>query len=379
MKRTARHAPGSVVFDHRRGQWQYFWYDSGHRRSRVIGDRRKYPTKAAAWQAIEADHFHKAANPEAGPTVRNVVKGYLRERASKRHSTRLGVRSRLRNWVLPRWGGRGLLSALQPRPVQLWLDSLGEVLSPKSRGHIHDVLRQLWNFAMYAGWVPVTPNPMSLVVVKGRSKRKRKPRSLTVEQFRAFLEQLADTPIIRLIAIVCASLGLRISEALALRWRNLDVLQKQLMVERGIVRQVEDEVKTESSERPMPVDAALIEVFTAWKRQSEFSAPDNFIFASPFQLGRLPVSYPGVWRIFQQAADRAGIGRFGTHTLRHSYRSWLDAIGTPIAVQQKLMRHTDIRTTLSYGDVVTLQESEALAQISALTLGKQHAIARRSN
>jgi integrase len=40
--------------------------------------------------------------------------------------------------------------------------------------------------------------------------------------------------------------------------------------------------------------------------------------------------------------------------MRHSYRSWLDAAGTPIAVQQKLMRHSDIRTTMNvYGDVVT--------------------------
>jgi integrase len=91
------------------------------------------------------------------------------------------------------------------------------------------------------------------------------------------------------------------------------------------------------------------------------------------------VSYPWVWRAFQNAADRAVIPRFGVHTLRHSYRSWLDAVGTELAVQQKLMRHVDIRTTMSYGDVVTNQESVALAKITAMTLGKgdkQHRTAR---
>jgi integrase len=54
--------------------------------------------------------------------------------------------------------------------------------------------------------------------------------------------------------------------------------------------------------------------------------------------------------------------------------------GTPLSVQQKLMRHADIRTTMNvYGNVVTKQESEALAQISSLTLGKQHATARTIN
>ena len=50
----------------------------------------------------------------------------------------------------------------------------------------------------------------------------------------------------------------------------------------------------------------------------------------------------------------------GTHTFRHMYRSWLDAVGTPIAVQQKMMRHSDIRTTMNiYGDVVTDEMSTA--------------------
>jgi integrase len=56
----------------------------------------------------------------------------------------------------------------------------------------------------------------------------------------------------------------------------------------------------------------------------------------------------------QRAAVKAELGGLGTHSLRHTYRSWLDAVGTPIAVQQKLMRHADIRTTMNiYGDVVT--------------------------
>ena len=58
-----------------------------------------------------------------------------------------------------------------------------------------------------------------------------------------------------------------------------------------------------------------------------------------------------------------------THTLRHSYRSWLDAVGTPIAVQQKLMRHSDIRTTMNlYGDVVTDEMAQAHSKVVGLAL-----------
>ena len=58
-----------------------------------------------------------------------------------------------------------------------------------------------------------------------------------------------------------------------------------------------------------------------------------------------------------------------THTMRHTYRSWLDAVGTSVAVQQKLMRHADIRTTMNvYGDVGTDEMSTAHSKVVALAL-----------
>jgi integrase len=71
----------------------------------------------------------------------------------------------------------------------------------------------------------------------------------------------------------------------------------------------------------------------------------------------------------KRQARKAGIGGLGTHSLRHTYRSWLDAVGTPIAVQQKLMRHADIRTTMNiYGDVVTDEMAVASGKVTRLAL-----------
>ncbi len=77
------------------------------------------------------------------------------------------------------------------------------------------------------------------------------------------------------------------------------------------------------------------------------------------------------WREFQRAAKDAGIAQFGTHSLRHTYRSWLDAVCTPVAVQQRLMRHADIRTTMNvYGDVVTDEMRQAQSKIAQMALAK---------
>lgn len=52
--------------------------------------------------------------------------------------------------------------------------------------------------------------------------------------------------------------------------------------------------------------------------------------------------------------DDASIGHLSSHAFRHTYRFWRNAVGTPVAVQQKMMRHADIKTTLNMdGDVVT--------------------------
>ena len=143
---------------------------------------------------------------------------------------------------------------------------------------------------------------------------------------------------------MCVCFGLRISECLALRWFDVDWFDGKLRIERRIVEQNVDDVKTDGSRRSLTVATELMQRLKLWKQRTQFPADGDWIFASPFKIDRLPYSYTGVWRELQRAAGAAGIGKLGTRAFRHTYRSWLDAVGTPIAVQQKLMRHSDIRT-----------------------------------
>ncbi|HWO32176.1 MAG TPA: hypothetical protein VNO32_25550, partial [Candidatus Acidoferrum sp.] len=73
----------------------------------------------------------------------------------------------------------------------------------------------------------------------------------------------------------------------------------------------------------------LLDRVKAWKQLTQFSGNGDWIFASPMKLGRLPYSYTGVWRELVRAVIPTGIGHIGTHAFRHTYRSWLDAVGTP--------------------------------------------------
>lgn len=366
MKR-ARHKQGSVVFDKRRKVWNYLFCENGVRRTKLIGSLRDYPSKAAAWRAAEVLRKEVVIKAVGHPvTVRELAQRYESERLPSRAETARVYLSWLRNHILPYWGEKPITD-VQPRPVELWLRQLD--LAPKSKAHVRNLLRVLLEFAMWCGLLEVSRNPIDLVIVKGATKRIRKARNLTVEEFHKLNSQLKEP--FNTMALMSVCLGLRVSELLGLKWRDVDWLNGKLNIERGIVKQIVDDVKTDSSRKSLAIDKELLELLKLWKQTTQFSGDEDWVFASPLKIGRLPYSYTGFWRELERAATAAGIGHLGTHAFRHTYRSWLDAVGTPIAVQQKLMRHSDIRTTMNiYGDVVTDEMGRAHSKVVGLALSR---------
>ena len=84
---------------------------------RLIGNKQQFPTKAAAWKAVE--HFNiQQPKTETGDTVRSVIARYEEERMPSRRSTARVYRCFMKNHVLPKWGDT-LIQDVQPRPVEL--------------------------------------------------------------------------------------------------------------------------------------------------------------------------------------------------------------------------------------------------------------------
>ena len=374
--RVQRHASGSVRYDKRRKTWNYLWYDGPTRRSKRIGTKQEFPTKAAAWKEVESlEILAKPPDGDKGDTVRSVVARYEAERMPSRQSTVRVYRSFLNNHVLPKWADTRIQD-VQPRPVELWLRELP--LSPKSKTHVRSLLHGLVEFAMWSGILDISRNPVSLVRNIGATRKVRKARSLTAEQFHSLLRELQEP--FGTMALLSVCLGLRFSEALALRWSDVDWLGSTLSIRRGIVNQIVGDVKTQGSAKTFHLAGELLERLKSWKQSSQFSGAEDWIFASPFKLGRLPYSYTGTRQELERASKSAGIGHISSHAFRHTYRSWLDAVKTPIAVQQKMMRHTDIRTTMNiYGDVVTDEMSTAGLRVAELAFQVNGAQAERES
>ena len=62
-------------------------------------------------------------------------------------------------------------------------------------------------------------------------------------------------------------------------------------------------------------------------------------------------------------------GRIGWHTFRHTYSSALRELGVDVKVQQELLRHADIRTTMNvYTQAVSEQKRAAHSKVVQMVL-----------
>jgi integrase len=75
----------------------------------------------------------------------------------------------------------------------------------------------------------------------------------------------------RTLALLDTATGLRVSELLALRWRDVDFGSLELNVTRSIWHQVVGDCKTEASAKPVPLDSYMAEDLLRWRRQSSYS------------------------------------------------------------------------------------------------------------
>src|SRR5262249_61024054 len=99
--------------------------------------------------------------------------------------------------------------------------------------------------------------------------------------------------------------------------------------------------------------------------KTAFSPPRVIGFSLPRRKMASCRGYTSFWEKLGRACHDTGIVHVSPHSFRHSYRAWLDELGTPITVQQPAMRHGDIRVTMNYGDALGEGLREASAKVAA--------------
>jgi integrase len=352
--------------------WIFRWREIGHdgqtiQRKAIAGTVASLTTEASALKAAQAlriDANQQTPQAENGPsTVTTLVAHYrLKELVGERNgrkafSTRAAYECYLNNWILPRWGEHKL-DQVKPVAVEEWLDSIKRAKGTKAK--IRNLMSALFTHAMRYEWVD--RNPIKLV--RQSAKRERIPDVLELGEIQLLLSKLGVRE--RTLALLDAGTGLRVSELLALRWRDVDFENLELSVTRSIWHQVVGDCKTEASAKPVPLDAYMAEDLLRWRRQSAYTMPDDYIFASETMRGNQPFWPDNLMkRHIRPIAKANGIHkRIGWHTFRHTFGTLLKANGEDVKTVQELLRHANSRITLDvYTQAVNSHKRAAQSRV----------------
>jgi integrase len=272
-------------------------------------------------------------------------------------------RHQLDDVISPRWGSLRL-SEVKPVAVEKWLNEMP--VAPGSRYKTKGVMSVLFQHAMRYEWTD--RNPIRLV--RQSAMPTREEIALEPFEIEALLSELREP--FRTLILLASVTGLRRGELFGLKWEDIDFAEAEIRIVRSIVDQVEGPPKTLASRRPIPMSSELALALENWRKDSEYSKPADWVFASPFALGKLPYWPDAVLkRHILPAAHRAGITkRIGWHSFRRTLATLLQSSGASVKTTQELLRHASPGITMGiYAKAVTADKRQAQETIAALFVG----------
>jgi integrase len=317
----------------------------------------EYPTEKLARQKLQslllAVNDGKAANYVQTIVFGTLLDRYMAEEMPQKSSTRGSYTSIIESHIRPRWGSIAL-TGMKAAAIRTWLNSLP--LAPLSKGHVRSLLHKLFDLAQLWEFAELGRNPIELVKVKGVTKREKQVVILTPEQAVAIIDLLNEP--YSLMVMTVAALGLRLSEMLGLQWDDIDFKNKVVTIRRSAYRGSIDEAKTKASHAEVPLPDELAALLMSWreKAKEEEEEESEWVFHNP--ATGLPYQGPSIQqRWLRPAGEKIGVIGVGFHTFRHSHKTWLDSLGTPMGIMKDLLRHSNISVTMNvYGRTLSSEK-----------------------
>lgn len=220
------------------------------------------------------------------------------------------------------------LAALRVSDVQAWLETLTDKAPATVRQRLA-AIKSLMTFAHELGYIEFNAGR----VLKAPSvKQTLAERILSEEQVLAMLHA-ENSPRNRVLLRVLYSSGLRVSEAVSLRWRDVQARDE------GVQLTVQGKG---GKTRAVRLSVAISEQLQALREDAGDDAP---VFTSR-KGGSLTSRQVG--RIVRTAGERVGVEGVSPHWLRHAHASHALERGAPIHLVQATLGHASVATTGVY-------------------------------
>jgi integrase len=265
------------------------------------------------------------------------------------------------------------LSRLEPQQIQAYyadklakgrVDGKGS-LSNRSVLYHHRILSKALDQAVKMGLVV---RNVAKLITPPRVAR-AKINVLDADEASRFLDIASNTMYYPLFAMLLYT-GLRRGEAIALRWKNIDLLGLELNVVESAYRIHKEfiikEPKTLHSKRAVSLSPSLAALLLEYRDDQELMrrqmgnplTDKDFVFSWPD--GR-PLDPDVVTKAFHRIAGKAGLTNIRLHDLRHTHATLMLKAGVHPKIVSERLGHANIGITLdTYSHVLPgLQEAAA--------------------
>jgi len=247
------------------------------------------------------------------------------------------------------------ISAITPYTIQMFLAEKGR------QGYSTNYLKgmkitasKIFTWAVRCGWLK--ENPCKGIAVP-KSGKKRARHVLTPQQVMTLIGELPKREAI--MVVLLAITGLRISEAVALRWSDFE--DGFIQVRRYLYEaQVHELESGESAHRSIPIPGTLRAMMETLREGDG----DDWIFKS--RTG-LPMNHQmSLKRKVKPALMKLRLPDIGWHDFRHTLITWLAKAKFSPKMTADLVGHSDVQTTLRiYTHLATPEAVSALDEIAA--------------
>jgi integrase len=360
--------------------WIFRWRETdadGKRRPKkiVVGPVSELPTESDARRVLQAlrinvnlDLSEQARPPR---NFKTLVDHYrLKELVyqndeRKAYSTKKGYESYLKNWIVPRWG-EYMLARMENGiavHVEEWLGTMKRSRGTKAK--LRNIMSAVCTHAIRYGWMATNP----IRAVRQSAKRERIIDPLTAEELQRLFAELG--PRERTLVLLDVPTGMRRGEVLATQWCDIDFGKKTLNVRKSIWQQHLGPVKTEESEKVMPLDDEMIADLLRWRSETPYAGDQDWIFASGRMKGRQPLWPEAIERNYiRPAAERAKITKhISWHVFRHTFSTLLAENDEDVKTVQSLMRHANSNITMNiYTHAVSSKKRRAQTKVVEMIL-----------
>ncbi|HAR38613.1 MAG TPA: hypothetical protein DCS09_08620 [Porphyromonadaceae bacterium] len=335
------------------GKYRLFIDYENQRKSRLMPSKKKADEIAKLVNAqIATGTFKFEEEEQAKKTVAEYAELYL-EKCTVKPSTKSDYISLLKCHVRPNFGDTPVDKITRLAIEHFLKDKLTkDKLTRSTVSHLKAFLTNIFAEAYKDNAIGLNPASGRMKDIVGREQNHhtsdREIHYLQKDELSILLDAFMKyQPKHYALALLLARTGMRIGEAIALQWNDIDFDRRIIHVKRNKSRTVVDTPKSGKG-RAVDMSAQLAEVLK--KRRMDMLADsvktgkrNKWVF--PGKISETVCATAWKRRIFDVIVKKAGLPEIRVHDLRHTYASILISAGQPLVYISRQLGHSSISIT----------------------------------